>query len=191
MVPECRHEFEVAALVRAGRWPDACEPDLRAHVHGCAECREAVTIAELLLQADRGAEVHVPSAAQMWWRLAVRARLEREQAAARPVVWLQGIAAACGVGVVLTVLGQLAPVLSGAAAVGRGPRCGHRAGRAAGRGTRWSRAVAARRGRCARPRGTRVDCRVSLGGRRVAWPEIPPRADEWAADRVELRLAGR
>jgi len=116
MVPECRHEFEVAALVQAGRWPDACEPELRAHVSACAECREAVTIAELLLEADRGAEVRVPSAAQMWWRLAVRARLEREQAAARPVVWLQGIAAACGAGVVLTVLGELGPVLSGAAA---------------------------------------------------------------------------
>ncbi len=116
MAPECRHEFEVAALVRAGRWPDACELELRAHVDGCAECREAVTIAGLLLEADRGADVHVPSAAQMWWRLAVRARLEREQAAARPVVWLQGIAAACGAGVVLTLLGQLAPVLSGAAA---------------------------------------------------------------------------
>ncbi len=116
MVPECRHEFEVAALVRAGRWPGACEPGLRAHVADCAECREAVTIAELLLEADRGAEVHVPSAAQMWWRLAVRARLDREQAAARPVVWLQGIAAACGVGVVLTALGQVGPVLSGAAA---------------------------------------------------------------------------
>lgn len=116
MVPECRHEFEVAALVRAGRWPGACEPGLRAHVADCAECREAVAIAELLLEADRGAEVHVPSAAQMWWRLAVRARLEREQAAARPVVWLQGIAAACGVGVVLTALGQVGPVLSGAAA---------------------------------------------------------------------------
>jgi hypothetical protein len=116
MVPECRREFEVSALVRAGRWPQACEPELRAHVAGCAECREAVTIAELLLEADRGADVHVPSAAQMWWRLAVRARLEREQAAARPVVWLQGIAAACGAGIVLTVLGQLGPVLSGAAA---------------------------------------------------------------------------
>jgi hypothetical protein len=115
MLPECRREFEVAALVRAGRWPQACEPELRTHVEGCAECREAVTIAELLLEADRGAEVQVPSAAQMWWRLAVRARLEREQAAARPVVWLQGIAAACGAGVVLTVLGQLGPVLSGAA----------------------------------------------------------------------------
>ena len=66
MRPECRHELEVAALVRAGRWPDACEPELRAHVSSCADCREAVTIAELLLEADRGADVHVPSAAQMW-----------------------------------------------------------------------------------------------------------------------------
>jgi hypothetical protein len=52
----------------------------------------------------------------MWWRLAVRARLEREQAAARPVVWLQGLAAACGVGVAAAALGRVGPALVEAAA---------------------------------------------------------------------------
>lgn len=115
MLPECQRERELAAVVRAGRWPDACEPELCAHVAGCAECRGVLVVAELMLEADRGADVRVPSAGQMWWRLAVRTRAERERAAARPVVWLQGIAAACGVGVALTALGQCGPALAGAA----------------------------------------------------------------------------
>jgi len=121
MLLECRREREVAALVRAGRWPDACERELRAHVAACVECQDVVEITELLQQADRGADVRVPSAAQMWWRLAVRARLEREQAAARPVVWLQGLAAACGAGLAAAVLGQAGPSLleTGAALGGR------------------------------------------------------------------------
>ncbi len=116
MLPECRREREVAALIRAGRWPDACEGELRAHVASCADCQDVVEITELLREADRGADVRVPSAAQMWWRLAVRARLEREQAAARPVVWLQGLAAACGVGVAVAALGRVGPALVDAAA---------------------------------------------------------------------------
>ena len=116
MLPECRREREVAALVRAGRWPDACDNELRAHVATCADCQDVVEITELLQQADSSANVRVPSAAQMWWRLAVRARLEREQAAARPVVWLQGLAAACGIGLAVAALGQEGPVLVDTAA---------------------------------------------------------------------------
>lgn len=116
MVPEWQHEPTVAAVVRAGRWPDACDPGLRAHVAGCEECSDVATIAALLLEADRGADVHVPSAGQVWWRLALRARVERERAAARPVVWAQGIAAACGAGLALAAVGQIGPVVSGTAA---------------------------------------------------------------------------
>jgi hypothetical protein len=116
MLPQCQRERELAAVVRAGRWADACEPELRAHVAGCAECQDVLVIAELMLEADRGADVRVPSAAQMWSRLAVRTRAERERAAARPVVWLQGIAAACGVGVALTALGHVGPVVAAAGA---------------------------------------------------------------------------
>ncbi len=113
MVPECPREHDVAALVRAERWPSAGEPNLVAHVAACEACREVVAVATLVLEVDRGIDVHVPSAPQMWWRLAVRARLEREQAAARPVVWLQGLAGACGAGIALTLLGRLGPALSG------------------------------------------------------------------------------
>ncbi len=64
--------------------------------------------------AGPGADAPLPTAGQMWWRLAVRARLDREHAAARPVVWLQGVAAACGLGLVATAIGAVAPRVGGA-----------------------------------------------------------------------------
>ncbi len=115
MMRECPRELEVAAVVRAGRWPAACDQELHAHVAGCVECQDVVTITTLLLEADRGADVRVPSAAQVWWRLALRARVERDRAAARPVVWAQGVAAACGVGLTLAAIEHIGPALSGTA----------------------------------------------------------------------------
>lgn len=108
----CEHEHVVVAAGRAGHWPAECDAALRAHVAACADCDEALAVAQLLEEADRGLDVAVPSAGQMWWRLAVRARVEREQAAARPVVWSQGLAAACGVGFGVAALGQLRPALT-------------------------------------------------------------------------------
>jgi len=112
MIRECSHEHEVAALVRAGRWSAAARPELVAHVAGCAECQDVVDIVTALESMDAGVEPPVPSAAQVWWRLAVRARAEREQAAARPVVWLQGLAAASGLGVVAAAIGQWRAVIA-------------------------------------------------------------------------------
>jgi hypothetical protein len=42
---------------------------------------------------------HVPAAGQVWWRAALRAHAEAVHAARRPIVCLQGLAAACLVGV--------------------------------------------------------------------------------------------
>jgi hypothetical protein len=48
-------------------------------------------------------EVHVPAPGQVWWRAAVRARLDSTQAATRPMTWLHGITAAAAIGVLLAV----------------------------------------------------------------------------------------
>ncbi|MFN7979522.1 MAG: hypothetical protein U0P30_15415 [Vicinamibacterales bacterium] len=113
-LPTCVHEADVIRACGRGEWPDQAPAELRAHVSGCAVCRDTIAIASMLRGADAADDAPVPTAAQMWWRLAVRARLDRERAAARPVVWLQGLAAACGLGLVVTAVGAIGPRVGGA-----------------------------------------------------------------------------
>lgn len=113
-LPTCEHEATVIRVCGRGEWPDQAPAPLRAHVATCAVCRDTIAIATVLREADATDDAPVPTAAQMWWRMAVRARLDRERAAARPVVWLQGLAAACGLGLTVTALGAVGPRVSGA-----------------------------------------------------------------------------
>jgi hypothetical protein len=102
----------------ASHGPVACDDGLRRHAEACDVCRDVMTIARLL-QDDREAargDVPVPAAGQVWWRAAVRARLEAAQAAARPMTWLYGIAGACAAGLAATVLGLGWPSIVRAAA---------------------------------------------------------------------------
>jgi hypothetical protein len=57
-------------------------------------------------------EVQVPVAGQVWWRSAVRARLESAQAATKPMAWLYSITAAITVGVALASVGMAWPTVS-------------------------------------------------------------------------------
>ena len=56
-------------------------------------------------------EVQVPAAGQVWWRAAIRARLDSTQASTRPMTWLHGVTAAVAVGVMLAVIGVAWPML--------------------------------------------------------------------------------
>lgn len=99
---ECPREDEVLDAVTSGRWPEACEVSLRAHVVTCEVCRDVAEVA-LFLRDDGGAlgaEVRVPSAGAVWWRVQVRARAEAEQAAMRPML----VAAACGATVLVALV---------------------------------------------------------------------------------------
>jgi hypothetical protein len=106
----CTYEHDVVAAVLSRRWEDASE-DLKQHAADCEMCRDVVTIATLLSADQERAryEAHVPAAGQVWWRAAVRARLEAAHAAARPLTWLHGVAGACAVGVTLAVIGMVWP----------------------------------------------------------------------------------
>jgi hypothetical protein len=91
---------------------------LRAHAHTCEVCREVVAIVPLLREdyvdardAIGRRDVPLPSAGQIWWRAAVCARADAARAAARPLVWGYGAAAACAVGLVAAALGWLWPSL--------------------------------------------------------------------------------
>lgn len=113
----CAREHDVVAAVLSRRWHVA-DDDLTQHAEVCESCRDVVAIASLLsAEQDRArSEVHVPAAGQVWWRAAVRARLEAAHAAARPLTWLHGIAGACALGLAVAVAGTAWPTIRDIAA---------------------------------------------------------------------------
>ena len=108
----CAREHDVVAAVLSRRWRMAHD-DLKRHADVCESCREVVAGASLLsAERDRArSEVRVPAAGQIWWRAAVRARLEAAHAAARPLTWLHGIAGACALGLAVAVAGMAWPTI--------------------------------------------------------------------------------
>jgi hypothetical protein len=103
--PQCPHEHEVITAILAGRRPSHCA-SLQAHAAECEICRDLVAVVTLL-QADRHElheQVRVPSAGQVWWRAAIRSRVEASQQVARPLSWLFGISVACVAGLAVTVV---------------------------------------------------------------------------------------
>jgi hypothetical protein len=105
---ECAHENETLAVVLAGRWPDACEQELRSHVETCGACAEVLAIAAAF-RADRDLTrtAPVPPAAHVWWRGTARLRANACLAASRPIVWTQAGAAAAVAGVALAYVSHL------------------------------------------------------------------------------------
>lgn len=110
MTRECAHEAEVVAAVVGRRW-ESCDEGLRMHAAGCEICRDVVAVSSLLASDEASVrhDVHVPAAGQVWWRSAVRARLEATHAAARPLTWLHGIAGACALGLAWAMIGVAWP----------------------------------------------------------------------------------
>jgi hypothetical protein len=109
--PSCTREADVVQeLFSHGELAD----DLAAHVKACPSCADVLVVVTALRDDREWArgDVAVPAAGQVWWRAAVRARLEATQAAARPLTWAHGIAAAATVGLVAGVAGMAWPTLA-------------------------------------------------------------------------------
>jgi hypothetical protein len=108
---ECPHEHEVVSVVLSHRWPHGCDEELRIHASECEVCRDAVTVACVLQEDAQAArrDVQVPAAGQVWWRSAIRARVEAVQAAERPMTWLHGLAGACAAGLVAALISVVWP----------------------------------------------------------------------------------
>lgn len=111
----CARETDLVNDVIAGRWPSAVDPDVRAHVAACATCTDVAAIAPVLRKdfVDACHDVQVPAAGQVWWRAAVRARLETAEAAAKPITWAQGLAGAGAAGLFVALIGMAWPWLRG------------------------------------------------------------------------------
>ena len=109
--PACHREHEVVRAVLSAR--GRLDHELQAHVTQCATCQEVMDVAELLREDRDGFRdrVSVPAAGQVWWRAAIRARLEGGQAASRPLDWMFGTAGACAVGLGAAAVAMLWPLL--------------------------------------------------------------------------------
>jgi hypothetical protein len=95
---ECPREQDLLDVMAAGRWPERCDAELRAHVHDCAICTDLVEVVGALFDARDVvyADVPVPASGTVWWRAQLRARREATERAARPMTVVQGVAACLG-----------------------------------------------------------------------------------------------
>jgi hypothetical protein len=102
---ECTHEPLVVEAVISGAWPERVDASLAAHAGRCEVCGEVALIASLIHEDHERSryDAHVPAAGQVWWRSAIRARLESTQSVVRPMTWLHAITAAMAIGVLLAV----------------------------------------------------------------------------------------
>jgi hypothetical protein len=105
-VPECPREQDVINAIVSGRWPHHCDETLQTHALECRVCKELIDLASVLRLEREGLhdEMSVPSAGQVWWRAAIRARLDASQQVARPLSWLFGVSVACAIGLAIAVV---------------------------------------------------------------------------------------
>ena len=113
----CPREVEVVASLLDRRSLRIDDDALAAHIEGCEICREVAELTRVMSTDHERTrrEIRVPAAGQVWWRAAVRARLEAVHSAARPLTWSHGMAGACAIGVVMALLGFARPMVHEAA----------------------------------------------------------------------------
>ena len=96
MFRSCPFEKEITQALTAGHWPDACGPELRAHVATCANCGDLVLVTEAFQRArvESAQETQPGSAGVLWWRAQLRSRnaatrkMSAPLAAAQIFAWL-------------------------------------------------------------------------------------------------------
>jgi hypothetical protein len=87
----CSHESEIKQLLQRGYWPQACTPELRAHVESCRACGDLVLVTEAF-QSARAASASVPSLPPpgvLWWRAQLRRRNAAVERINKPILGAQ------------------------------------------------------------------------------------------------------
>ncbi|HEV2349728.1 MAG TPA: hypothetical protein VG028_07785 [Terriglobia bacterium] len=95
----CEQEASVLEAVESGRWPQACDEELRAHVAGCSICADVLLVAQTLQQENQWArtDVALPAAGLIWWKAQMRAKREAAMRAAAPIAMVEKAAGIFGV----------------------------------------------------------------------------------------------
>jgi hypothetical protein len=102
----CVREPEVTAMLLQGHWPQACEPDLRNHIHICAHCRQQVLLAQTFQSARNQAiqTASIPHPGLLWWRAQLLRRNQALRHVARPVTTAQVFALIISIAAATTLL---------------------------------------------------------------------------------------
>jgi anti-sigma factor RsiW len=89
--PTCSRLEELRSALTDGYWPQACAPDLRAHVESCPRCAQEVLITQHLQQARASAvdAVRPATPSLLWWRAQTRRRYAAIERAGRPLAAAQ------------------------------------------------------------------------------------------------------
>jgi hypothetical protein len=118
MGTSCPREIEVVASVLDSGRGRVDDESVSAHLECCEACREVAMVTRLMTSDHDHARqvIRVPAAGQVWWRAAVRARLEAVHAAARPLTWSHGVAGACALGLAVALIGLAWPAVRDAVA---------------------------------------------------------------------------
>jgi hypothetical protein len=87
----CPSEKELAQLLAQGGWPQACAPELRAHVDSCRSCADLVLVQQAFHHARAGSIAAAPlvSPGVLWWRAQLRRRQDAVERVARPILGAQ------------------------------------------------------------------------------------------------------
>ncbi|HUP60803.1 MAG TPA: hypothetical protein VNA69_10335 [Thermoanaerobaculia bacterium] len=103
----CARENELLETVSAGRWPDGCDEELRAHAASCEHCRELAAMAALFHaeMQDAMRDAQLPSSGLVWWRAQRRARAEAARTASRAITLVQAASVAGAIAFALMIIG--------------------------------------------------------------------------------------
>ncbi len=82
----CMHEDALLEALETGRWPEACDHELRDHVARCSECSDLALVADAFIEDRRSSRTAaVPPSGAVWWRMQLRLDRETRETAAKTV----------------------------------------------------------------------------------------------------------
>lgn len=87
----CPREKEVRSLLTLGHWPQACTPELHAHLRECRSCADLVAVARAFqtARADAAASAPLAPPGLLWWRAQLRRRNAAVERVGKPVLRAQ------------------------------------------------------------------------------------------------------
>jgi hypothetical protein len=94
MFRTCSFEPEVLLGLKEGRWPEACDPELRAHVETCTTCGDLVLVTQTFQRARSESVQQAPGKSPdlIWWRAQIRRRYAAAERVSRPITIAQTFA---------------------------------------------------------------------------------------------------